>query len=229
MIPLSLAQKIISVIPSITTAVFPAVSEFKADKARLNDLYVRVAKGVLMAVLPITVVLVTFTEKILAFWMGAEFAEHGTATLQFLAIAFFLASFAAVPGVFVEGLGRPGNTAFFSVISAVLNLGFALLFIPRWGIAGPALALIANSLITIPLFINRVNRKVLGVRNPVFLRSGFVKPVLAAVPMWLLFALLEPYARNLLELGQGLLSWRGRDCTPCFVCCRVPSMRSSAR
>lgn len=209
-IPLSLAQRILSVIPNITSAVFPAVSEFKADKARLNDLYVRVAKGVLMAVLPIAVVLVIFAGKILALWMGTDFAENGTATLRYLAIAFFLASFAAVPGVFVEGLGKPGIPAFFSAISAVLNLSFALIFIPRWGIAGPALALIANSLITVPLFVNRVNQKVLGLRNTVFLRNGFLKPLMAAVPMVLLFAILKPHVASLLELlglvaaGSGL-------------------------
>jgi O-antigen/teichoic acid export membrane protein len=216
-VPLSLAQKIISVIPNITTAVFPAVSEFKADKERLKDLYVRVAKGVLMAVLPITVVLIMFAEKILAFWMGAEFALRGTATLRYLAIAFFLASFAAVPGVFVEGLGKPGIPAFFAAISAVLNLGFALLFIPRWGIAGPALALIANSLITVPLFIDRVNRKVLGVRNTAFLRGGFVKPVLAAVPMFLFFAILKPHARNLLELGGLVVAGSGLYVLLCLL------------
>jgi O-antigen/teichoic acid export membrane protein len=215
-VPLSLAQRILSVIPNITTAVFPAVSEFKADKARLNDLYVRVAKGVLMAVLPITIVLVMFAEKILAFWMGAEFALHGTATLQFLAIAFFLASFAAVPGVFVEGLGRPGIPAFYAAISAVLNLGFALVLIPRWGIVGPALALILNSLITIPLFLRKVNRDVLGVRHTTFLRHILLKPVLAAVPMELLFALMKPYALNLLELAGLVVAGTGLYAALCL-------------
>jgi O-antigen/teichoic acid export membrane protein len=208
-VPLSLAQRILSVIPNITTAVFPAVSEFKADQARLNDLYVRVAKGVLMAVLPVTIVLVMFAEKILAFWMGSEFALHGAATLQYLAVAFFLASFAAVPGVFVEGLGKPGIPAFFAAISAVLNLGFALLLIPRWGIAGPAIALILNSLITVPLFMDRVNRKVLGVRNTALLRKSYVKPLLAAVPMWLFLDILKPYARNLAQLGGLVMAGAG--------------------
>jgi O-antigen/teichoic acid export membrane protein len=133
--------------------------------------------------------------------MGTDFALHGTATLQYLAIAFFLASFAAVPGVFVEGLGRPGIPAFYAAISAVLNLSFALVLIPRWGIAGPALALILNSLITIPLFVRKVNRDVLGVRNKPFLHCVLLKPVLAAIPMELFFVLLKPYARNLLELA----------------------------
>ncbi len=208
-VPLGLAQRIISVIPNITTAVFPAVSEFKANQERLNDLYVRVAKGVLMAVLPITVALVMFAEKILAYWMGADFATNGAATLRFLAIAFFLASFAAVPGVFVEGLGKPGIPAFFAVISAVLNLGLALLFIPRWGIAGPALALIVNSLITVPLFVDRVNRKVLGLRNTTLLRHGFVKPLVAAIPMGLFFVVVRPYAKNLPELGGIILAGAG--------------------
>ena len=199
-IPLSLAQRIISVIPNITTAVFPAIADFKADGQKLNDLYVRVAKGVLIAVLPIAMVLVIFADKILGLWMGADFAAQGTTTLRCLAVAFFLASFAAVPGVFVEGLGRPEIPSFFSAISAVINLGFALLFIPRYGIAGPALALIVNSLITVPLFTDRVNRKVLGVSNWAFVHRSFVKPLAAVLPASLLLTLLKPHVSNLFQL-----------------------------
>lgn len=200
-IPLGLAQRIISIIPNITTAVFPAVSQFRSDPDRLNDLYLRVSKGVLIVVLPLAMVLTVFARTILLLWMGADFAEQGTATLQYLAIAFLLASFAAVPGVFVEGLGRPGIPSLFAGISAVLNLGFALLLIPRVGIAGPALALILNSMITVPSFIDRVNRKVLRIPNLAFLRRAVVGPLLAIVPSSVLLLIVRAQVHSLLTLG----------------------------
>jgi len=200
-IPLGLAQRIISIIPNITTAVFPAVSEFRSDREKLNDLYLRVAKGVLMVVLPIAMMLVVFARTILLLWMGPDFAAQGTATLQYLALAFFLASFAAVPGVFVEGLGKPEIPSLFAGISAVLNLGFALLLIPRIGIAGPAVALIFNSMITVPLFIDRVNRKVLQVKNGTFVRRAVLKPLVAIAPACGLLMVLKSRVDSLLTLG----------------------------
>jgi hypothetical protein len=49
------------------------------------------------------------------------------------------------------------------------------------------------------------------------LRHGFVKPVLAAVPMWLFFAILKPYARNLLELGGLVVAGAGLYALLCLL------------
>jgi O-antigen/teichoic acid export membrane protein len=200
-VSLSLAQKMLTVIPNVTTAVFPAVSEFKADKERLDDLYIRVSKAVLLIVLPIAVVLVVFPEKILRFWMGSDFAAHGAVALRFMAVAYLLSALAAVPGVFAEGLGRPGIPAFFAGIGAVANICLVLVFIPKWGISGPALVLILNGLVAVPLFIDRVNRKVLGMRFSLLLRKSYAKPFLAACLLLLFFLALESWAKNLVQLG----------------------------
>jgi O-antigen/teichoic acid export membrane protein len=200
-VSLSLAQKMLTVIPNVTTAVFPAVSEFKADKERLDDLYIRVSKAVLLLVLPIAVVLLVFSEKILGFWMGSDFAVHGAVALRYMAVAYLLSALAAVPGVFAEGLGRPGIPAFFAGIGAIANICLVLVFIPRWGISGPALVLILNGIVAVPLFIDRVNRKVLGMRSTVLLRKSFLKPVLVTLPLLVFFLVLAPWAKNLVQLG----------------------------
>jgi len=204
-VSLSLAQKIITVIPNVTTAVFPAVSEFKADKARLNDLYFRVSKAVLLLVLPMAVALLVFADKVLGFWMGPEFATHGAAALKFMVMAFLLASFAAVPDIFAGALGRPGIPAFFSAIGAVLNLGLALLLIPRYGISGPALALLGGGIAVTPAFIHRVNRKVLNVGSLSLLWVSYAKPFLAAALLWLFFTVLAAWPKNLVQLGGLML------------------------
>jgi O-antigen/teichoic acid export membrane protein len=200
-VSLSLAQKMLTVIPNVTTAVFPAVSEFRADRERLNDLYLRVSKAVLLLVLPMAVALIVFAEKVLAFWMGPEFALHGAGALRLMAMAFLLASFAAVPDVFAGALGKPSIPAFFSAVGAALNLGLALLLIPRYGISGPALALLAGGIVVTPLFIHRVNRKLLGIRSLALLWASYAKPCLAAGLLWLFFTLSASWAKNLVQLG----------------------------
>jgi len=208
-VSLSLAQKMLTVIPNVTTAVFPAVSEFRADKERLNDLYLRVSKAVLLLVLPMAVALVVFAEKVLAYWMGPDFALHGAAALRWMAMAFLLASFAAVPDVFAGALGKPGICAFFSGVGAVVNLGVAVLFIPKWGISGPALALLVSGGLSTPLFIHRVNRKVLAVRSLSLIGTSYAKPFLAAGFLWLFFTLLASWPKNLVQLGGLVLVGSG--------------------
>jgi O-antigen/teichoic acid export membrane protein len=208
-VPLSLAQRMLGVVPNITSAVFPAVSQFRTDRARLTDLYLRASKAVLFLVLPIGVALVVFAEKVLAFWMGTDFAREGSVALQLMAIAFLLSSLAAVPGVFAEALGRPGIPALFAAASAIANLGLVLLFIPRWGISGPALALIINGIVLVPLFIHDVNRKLLDVRGLALLRTSYIKPLLAAGLLWLFFAGFASWPENLVELGVLVLVGSG--------------------
>lgn len=208
-VPLSLAQRMHGVIPNVTTAVFPAISEFRTDRERLTDLYFRASKAVLFLVLPIAVALAVFAEKVLAFWMGAEFAVQGSVALQLMALAFLLSSLAAVPGVFAEALGRPGIPALFAAVSAILNLGLVLLFIPRWGISGPALALIVNGIVVAPLFIHHVNRKLLDVRSLALVRMSYLRPLLVAGLLWLFFAYFASWPRNLVQLGVIVLAGAG--------------------
>ena len=200
-IPLALAQKIIFVVPNITTAVFPAISQFRLRENGVPDLYVRVLKMVALLVLPMTVVLVVFAKPILTLWMGAEVAAHSSAALRVLAVAFLVVSYAAVPGTFVEALGRPGIPAFFATVSAVVNLSITLLLIPRVGILGPAIALLVNGVITVPLFLDRAHRKVLQIKNWTVIRQGILRPLLAASLLFLFCSALSRYAIGLVGLG----------------------------
>jgi len=197
-IPLSLAQKIISVIPNVTTAVFPAVSQVRLQENGLVEFYVRVVKFVALLVLPLAAVLLVFADRILTLWMGAEIAAYSTTALRWMALAFLVASFAAVPGVFVEALGHPGIPAFFAAISAVLNLSFTLAFIPRWGIVGPALALLGNGLITVPLFLDRAHRRVLKVKNWTVVRHGLLGPLFAGALLLLFYLAFLRYTASLI-------------------------------
>jgi O-antigen/teichoic acid export membrane protein len=208
-VPLNLAQRMLSLVPNITTAVFPAVSGFQDKPEHLRQLYLRCTKSVLIIMLPVTAALVALAGPILSLWMGADFAAQSTPTLRLLAVAFLLASFSAVPCVFAEGLGKPELPALFAAISAVLNLGFALLLIPRFGIAGPALALIANALLQVPVFVDRVNRKLIGVSAWELVKTSYAKPIFAAAVVFVVYLFAAPYVKTLIELGGLILVGSG--------------------
>jgi O-antigen/teichoic acid export membrane protein len=205
-ISLSLAQKIVAAIPNVTTAVFPAISQVRHRGDDLVGLYLRVVKLVAVIVLPVAVVLIVFANRILTLWMGSEVATHSSATLRALSLAFLVASYAAVPGVFVEAMGRPGVAAFFASISAVLNVALTLVLIPRMGIMGPAVALFINGLVTVPLFIARANRSVLRISNATVVRNGILKPLLAAVFLFLFYSVMSRFVSAPVGLGLVIVS-----------------------
>jgi O-antigen/teichoic acid export membrane protein len=200
-IPLTLAQKIVSIIPNVTTAVFPAVSDYHARGHGLAELYARVTKLVALMVLPLSIVLLIFAEPILTVWMGADVAAHSTVTLRWLALAFLVASFAAVPGVFVEAMGRPGIPAAFAALSAVLNLSITLLLIRPLGVVAPAIALLVNGLITVPLFLGKVHRDVLHVSSWTVIKQSMLRPLLAAALLVGFYLAFLPMTHGLLRLG----------------------------
>jgi len=207
----------LSLIPNITNAVFPAVSEYREKKDEQKELYLRASKSVLLLLLPVALVLFALAEKILGFWMGPDFAAQSTRVLQLLTVGFLLASFSAVPCVFAEGLGRPELPAVFASISALLNLGFALVFIPRFGIVGAAMALIANAVLQVPLFIRTINRRLIGVGGAEFVKYSYVKPILAASALLPFYLITTRYVENVIHLGLLILAGSGLYAFFCFT------------
>lgn len=199
-VPLNLVQKMLSLISNITTAVFPAVSEYKDDQQQLKQLYLRAAKIVLMLLLPVALVLFTMADKILGFWMGSDFAAQSSTVLQVLTVGFLLGSFSAAPGIFAMGLGKPEIPAFFAIISAILNLLFALIFIPRFGIVGAGMALIGNCILQVPMFIHTVNRKVLHVTSWELISRSYLRPLFASIFVLPFYLLCRGYVTNFVGL-----------------------------
>ncbi len=225
-VPQAMAQRMLSVIPNITSALFPAVSEYEQQGESLGNLYLRGAKSVLLLLLPMTIALMTMAEEILTLWMGPDVAAHSGAVLRGLAFGFFLASFSALPCVVAEGVGRPELPALFALLSAVLNLSFALLFIPRWGIRGAALALISNAAIQVPLFVARVNRKIVRIPSGEYLRRVLLRPLLAALPTTAFFVLVAPEATAWLRLTLILVTGGTLYLGSCLLCgCIEPAER----
>ncbi|HXF04839.1 MAG TPA: oligosaccharide flippase family protein [Blastocatellia bacterium] len=225
-IPQAVAQRMLSLIPNITTALFPAVSEYQSETETLRDLYLRGAKSILLLVLPLTLVLVVMADKILVLWMGPDVAAHSEMALRLLAFGFFLASFSALPCVVAEGVGRPELPALFATLSAVLNLGFALLLIPRWGINGAALSLILNAAIQVPLFLAQVNRKIVGIRPGEYISRILLRPLLAAGPPTAFLVVAAPEATTWLRLALILLAGGTLYLVSCLLCgCIEPGER----
>lgn len=190
-VPLGLAQKLMAVQGNIATAYFPAACELvgQGDRERLTNLYISSMKLVALIALPLSLTLYFFAFPILSLWMKGDFAEKSTLTLKVLAIAYFFASLSTVPALSADASGRPQVTTFFSILSALINLTCALLFIPRLGILGAAVAIAVNAVVQVPIFIHYVNRKILLITTSSVMRKCFLKPFIAGLASSILLSL----------------------------------------
>src|ERR1700678_735918 len=130
------------IIPSsLVAVVFPAFSTtFAGDRGRTAALYDRSVKYILISLFPVVLAVILFAPEILHVWLGADFAAHSTAPLQWLTIGVFVSSLSLVPSALLQGSGRPDLTAKLHMIELPLYLLALFLLIRSRGIEGAALA-----------------------------------------------------------------------------------------
>ena len=198
-VPVAVAQRLTGLVSTVSTAFLPAATQLQAagDRERFRDLYLRSERIVALVVLPVGVLLVVFAEPILDLWLGAEFAERSAWPLRFLALGYSLSALGTIPAVACDAVGRPGVTTAFSVVGAAFNVTMCAVLIPRHGIAGASLVILIQSLVSLPIFLLYVHRRVIGLPLGELLRRSLARPVAAATLGGLVMALLLPLAGSL--------------------------------
>jgi O-antigen/teichoic acid export membrane protein len=200
-IALTLAQRLTTLVGNVASAFFPAASEAHGGDNRdgLIDLYLRGSKFVALFVLPVGMLIVVFADPVLRYWVGAEIANKGSTILIVLTLAYVANAFSTMPAVACDSVSRPGITTAFSVASGSLNVVLVLALTPHLGGIGAALAVLANSVLLVPVFIAYVHKRVLHMRTTELVRRSFIRPAIAAV-------LVAPVALALRGRVGGLLS-----------------------
>jgi O-antigen/teichoic acid export membrane protein len=127
---------------SITMTLFPVFSilESSGEKQKLEVLFSRSLKYVLLALAPAALLLMLHAKDILRIWLGDDFAAQGHVVLRVLAFGVLINSLAHVPFALLQGMGRPDIPAKFHLVELPFYVGLALFSIGHWGIAGGAVA-----------------------------------------------------------------------------------------
>lgn len=131
------------IIPSsLASTLYPALSERgkEEEKTNLQGLYEGSVRYLLLALLPGVAFLLVLSPDILTLWMGGQFAKDASAVLQILAVGAFANALTYVPYTALQALGRPDLTGKFHLLEVPVYVGICIFLIPRWGIAGAALA-----------------------------------------------------------------------------------------
>jgi O-antigen/teichoic acid export membrane protein len=186
--PYEVVTKLLLIPVAVMGVIFPAFSaSFAQDRNRAALLFGRSVKYVLLALFPIVLLIVALAQNGLTVWLGADFAQHSTRVVQWLAVGVLANSLALVPFSFVQGIGRPDLTAKLHLSELPIYIGVLLWLIRADGIEGAAIAWSARSVFdALAMFL--IARRFLPAGSPMASRTK----VLLAVAVVTLFLAVLP-------------------------------------
>jgi O-antigen/teichoic acid export membrane protein len=168
---------------SVAITLFPAFSYYQAHRPEaVAELSWRPLKYLVLTAMPLLVVLVVFAPEILALWLKGDFAARSTGVLRILAVSFSLNALAYIPFSAVHGLGRPDFKAKLDLLAVPLFVILSWILIPRYGVAGAALAKLGVTIFdTVGLFwiawrmgaFSPLRASWRGVRRAVIVATGY--------------------------------------------------------
>lgn len=127
---------------SISSTLFPAFTTLRGRESqnKLNAIYARSLKYLLLCIGPLVLVITIYAEDILRMWLGLGFAARSTWVLQLLAVGVLVNSLGWVPFSLLQGQGRPDLTAKFHLLELPFHLVLLSVLLMSMGIMGAALA-----------------------------------------------------------------------------------------
>lgn len=112
----------------------------------------------LILILPALLLLITFSGIILELFYGSNYVV-GSMALKILVIGVMFHTFQGINGGIFSGIGKPGINTIIIGISAILNIFFNFLLIPKFGFTGAAAATTISYLSMMLLGIYILKRK----------------------------------------------------------------------
>lgn len=139
--PYDLITRLWIVPGALSSVLFPAFAfASRADPDRVPRLYGSGLKCTIIFLSPLVFLIVAFAGEILAFWLGADFADESARVLQILALGVLINSAAQISFALVQGFGRADLTAKFHLAEAPFYTVFLWWAVSNYGIEGAAAA-----------------------------------------------------------------------------------------
>ncbi|KAB1187517.1 MULTISPECIES: flippase [Haloferax] len=136
-----IAMSMVIILTSFTFLYLPLASEMyeNGELKELNNLYKICTKWIITFSIPLTTVIIAYSETILSTVYQQEFAAGATA-LSILTIGVFLRTFFGPNGAMIKAISKTTVDLYASVASLLTNLCLNLFLIPRIGMVGAAIA-----------------------------------------------------------------------------------------
>ncbi len=202
-VPMMFVDRIAALALEISNVIFPVVSELQGRQreAALAELYLTANRVMTVLSTALCVPLLVFGQRLLALWMGDDFAAQTGFIVVLATLGAMLNNLTNIPSFTADGLGKPQVTGLFAISAAVLYFALMLPLARVWGINGVALANTLCGAILTPLFVWYVTRRVLGMSGWRLWREALVGPYSLGLLLLLLLRLVPQHAiTNILVL-----------------------------
>ncbi|HYB90837.1 MAG TPA: flippase [Candidatus Binataceae bacterium] len=138
---LSVVRKI-RMVPSLVSGVMmPAFSQGLAeDREKTERLFEPTEKFVLLAVFPMSLVVVAFAKPLMSLWLGAAIGAQGAPILRWLALGAFVSCLAEMPASMLLAAHRPDLNAKYLAASLLPSLALLWWLTSAYGAEGAAMA-----------------------------------------------------------------------------------------
>ncbi len=140
---------------SIAQVVFPKSAEKMVSEgvSGVKHLYERSVGATLAVILPFVVFVLLFAEPIIRFFAGDQYADSAD-ILRLTAFFGLFMPFAVQFGTVLDATGKPAVNFVYTLITALINLGFSVLFIKEFGLFGAAYAMLTGYALSFILMQN---------------------------------------------------------------------------
>lgn len=149
-------------VPSVLGGVLlPAISEQfgRGDMERLRRIYITSARYLMMLSLPIVAAGVALAGPFIYVLYGADY-EPVILLMQILFVPYAVRGISFAATSVIYGTGRPTYILKVGFVLILLDIGLAVLLIPRFGIVGAAIGSSIPRLLALPLFNAYASRKI---------------------------------------------------------------------
>jgi O-antigen/teichoic acid export membrane protein len=228
--PYEVVTKMWLVTGAVGGVLFPAfATSFASDRTRMTRLFDRGSIGLVVMLLPLSLVIILFAREGLDLWLGHEFALASFRVAQALAIGAFLLGIATVPHALLQGVGRPDLPAKVNLCELPVYLAALAWGVQGYGIVGAATVWAARAAVDAsvhvwlsrPFLVNgwRIVARIGAIASLCLCvlvgavwpdtmagKSAFLVATLALFALGMWFRVLDPDERAM--LGRGLRSLR---------------------
>jgi len=144
---------------AIGAMLFPLSCELwvKKDTFRLSRGMTILHRYALLFVTPVILIVIYYAQFLVRALFGAEYAA-GYPILQLLMVGMLFYVVASINTTIIVGIGRPKTVTLIIFLAALFNVLFNLLFIPRLGLRGAALATVGSYILMFILSTHHVSR-----------------------------------------------------------------------
>ena len=165
-LPGNVTIKTVGIAGSITDIFFPLTSQMSAagDRTKINVIYKRVIRNILLISAAATCAIIMFGRKILLYWLGPEFVANSIDILYLLAVTHFLLAWYMPVTNFLLGVGAVKLLAFSSLAMFVLDVLFLIGLLPHFQLIGAGWAYLL-AVLPVPLIIVFAERRYLQISD----------------------------------------------------------------